>query len=474
MNKIYSLKTFLNTILIIVLIYSSMSFMSNSVYADTQQEKTNMLKEKAKEIDDLIKKLFQSVPIINLSIVITNQEEKIYSMEYGSRTTDNSSFALGSTSKAFTALAMLKLSEKFSISLDTPISHYLSEINFNNEITIKDLLNHTSGIGTYETIDNLKFSGEYGAFEYSNTNYNLIGRIIEVITEDTFSNYIETQIFTPLKMKQSFAFSNKTKSQVIQGYKSYFGFPLPYNTRVPNENSWIQEPSGYLCSNTKDIGNFLRYMLKYSYKGKHLLQLVKDNGVLVKNSPAIEDIYSDNNGIYGTGWINKTISDINILYHTGKLSNFCSFSALIPDKNLGISILCNFGDFLVGTRQIENLFEGIISILINKDFTNNINTYDYFISHIAINFLLLILLILCTSPFLLYYFYGLISKLTIVNGTILILVHLIIPYILLNIFSFIGISWQALIDFAPDIFLVFIVGTMMLFVTGLWKISTLL
>ncbi|SHK22602.1 serine hydrolase domain-containing protein [Hespellia stercorisuis] len=364
---------------------------------------TTISKEKAKEIDDLIKKTFQSIPIDHLSITITDQEDELFSMNYGAGITGSSSFVLGSTSKAFTAVAMFKLLGKFSISIDTPICHYLPEINCTDEITIRDLLNHTSGIGTYETIDNLKFSGKYGAFEYSNANYNLIGSVIEVITGNTFSNYVETQIFTPLKMKQSFAFSDSAKSKVMQGYKAYFGFSLPYDTKVPNEYSWIQEPSGYLCSSTADMGKFLRYMMKYSYEGNQLSKIVKENGVSVKNSPAIEDIYINNDGIYSAGWINKTINNVDILYHTGKLSNFCSFSALIPDKHLGISITCNFGDFLVGTNQIEKLYEGITSILINKDIANYINPYDYFIRHSVINSILLILLMLCSLPFILYY-----------------------------------------------------------------------
>ncbi|MDD3362473.1 MAG: serine hydrolase [Hespellia sp.] len=436
--------------------------------------KTKISKEKAKEIDDLIKKTCQSIPIDNLSITITNQEEELFSMNYGSGITDSSSFVLGSTSKAFTALAMLQLLEKFSISIDTPIRHYLPAINCNDEITIRDLLNHTSGIGTYETIDNLKFSGKYGAFEYSNANYNLIGSIIEVITGNTFSDYVETKIFTSLKMKHSFAFSDNTKPQVMQGYKTYFGFSLPYDTKVPNEYSWIQEPSGYLCSSTTDMGIFLRYMMKYSYEGNQLSKIVKENGVLVKNSPAIEDIYINNDGIYSAGWINKTVNNVDILYHTGKLSNFCSFSALIPDKQLGISIACNFGDFLVGTNQIEHLYEGITSILIDKDITNSINPYDYFTKHSVINFVLLILLMLCSLPFILYYFYSVITTLNIANGMILIFVHFVIPYILFNIFSFIGISREAMVDFAPDIVLVFSTGSIILFIAGLWKINTLL
>lgn len=436
--------------------------------------KTTISKEKAEEMDDLVKKTFQSIPLNHLSITITDQEDELFSMNDGAEITDRSSFVLGSTSKAFTALAMFQLLEKFSISIDTPIRHYLPEINCTDEITIRDLLNHTSGIGTYETIDHLKFSGKYGAFEYSNANYNLIGRVIEVITGNTFSDYVETQIFTPLKMKQSFAFSDSTKSQIMQGYKTYFGFSLPYDTKVPNKSSWIQEPSGYLCSSTTDMGIFLRYMMNYSYEGNQLLRIIKENGVLVKNSPAIEDIYIDNDGIYSAGWINKTINNVDILYHTGKLSNFCSFSALIPDKQLGISITCNFGDFLVGTNQIENLYEGMTSILMNKDIANYINPYDYFIKHSVINLTLLILLILCSLPFILYYFYSAITTLNIVNGILFILVHFIIPYILFNIFSIIGISWEAMVDFAPDIVLVFSTGSMILFITGLWKINTLL
>lgn len=475
MNKIYSLKKVaLMFIILLILIDSLNMFISNDVYAHTQQEETNMLKGKGKKIDNRIKKSLNSLPVTNLSIIITNQDDEIYSMEYGSGTTANSSFALGSTSKAFTALAMLTLAEEYDISLDTPVKNYLPEIHSDDEITIKDLLNHTSGIGTYEaSIDNLKFSGKYGAFEYANMNYNLVGKIIEVISKDTFSNYIKKQIYTPLKMEQSFAFSNRTKPQVVQGYSTYFGFSLPFDTKVPNEKSWIQEPSGYLCSSTTDMGKFLRYMLGYSYGDQQLLSLVQNEGVVAKNSPAVEDIYSDVDGIYSLGWINKTVDDVNILYHTGKLSNFCSISVLIPESNIGISILCNFGDFLVGTKEIENLFEEITSVVINKSFENELHTNKYVVNHITINLLLLVLLVFCTIPFFIYNFYGVISKLTLINGIILILVHLIIPYILLNISSFIGISQQALMDFAPDIYIVFLVGALVLFATGIWKISTL-
>lgn len=117
-------------------------------------------------------------------------------------------------------------------------------------------------------------------------------------------------------------------------------------------------------------------------------------------------------------------------------------------------------------------YEGITSILIDKDITNSINPYDYFTKHSVINFVLLILLMLCSLPFILYYFYSVITTLNIANGIILIFVHFVIPYILFNIFLFIGISREAMIDFAPDIVLVFSTGSIILFITGLWKIYT--
>lgn len=426
----------------------------------------------SKEIDAFINSAIDAIPMPGLSVMITNKSENIYSMQYGHGITENSPFALGSTSKAITATAVLFFLEEYNIEMTTPICKSLSWIDGGCGITIKDLLNHTSGIATYETIDNLKFSGTYGEFEYSNTNYNLLAKIIESVTGDPFPNYVDKQIFSPLKMDNSFALSGDTITKIVQGHKTFFGLVFPCKTKLPDETTWIQAPSGYLCASPVDMSMYLRFMLDYSQDGQRLLNLVKNTGIQVNDSPAIEGVYN-NSGIYGLGWVWKTINGIDILYHTGKLSDFCSLSVLIPQKDITISVMCNMGDFFVGTNQIEKLYEGIISILIENKDVPTIQKSDYLRQHIVINISLCVLFVLCALSTNLCDLTGTSSHPTIIKYCKFILIHVTIPIILIGFFRFLGIPYEIVTDFAPDIFAILIACSVILFLTGAWKLVSI-
>lgn len=475
MNKIYSFKIRYTTLfcMCILMVFACLlaPYLSYRIQS-SEKEVYTMTDVRSKEIDIFIDNAINAIPMPGLSVTITNQEETLYTMQYGKGIDVNSSFALGSTSKAITATAILMLSEEYQIKLDEPVNNYLSWVDTKSGITILDLLNHTSGIATYEMTDNLKYSGKNGTFEYSNANYNLLAEIIETITGDTFSSYIDSHIFSMLNMDNSFVLLNETKQRIVEGYKSYFGFLIPCKTKIPDKTTWIQAPSGYLCASPADMSEYLRFSLNYLYDSQQLLQLVQENGIQVNESPAIEGIYS-NSGIYGMGWICKNVNGIDILYHTGKLSNYCTLSALIPQKNIGISIMCNMGDFFVGTDLIEKLYEGVISILINNKDMPDINKNEYLKQHTVINVALLILIALCVLPAVLYGIRGIPFQPTILNVCMLILIHLVIPVILIRAFPILGIPYEVVTDFAPDIFAVLIVCSFILFMTGVWKIISL-
>lgn len=134
-------------------------------------------------------------------------------------------FMLASITKQFTAVAILMLEEQGKLSLDDPITKFIPDYpTLGKTITVHQLLNHTSGIKSYTSLPNfLEFAridktldelidafknepmdfdpGE--AFSYNNSGYILLGKIIEVISEDTYENFIETKIFKRLGMNNS-------------------------------------------------------------------------------------------------------------------------------------------------------------------------------------------------------------------------------------------------------------------------------
>lgn len=182
--------------------------------------------------------------------VLVAKEDKILLSEgygYASRYFDPTSnsrdtrFLLGSMTKTFTALAILQLEDDHLVRLDESIIKYLPEYTGWKEVTIHQLLNHTSGIPNYyeaindhlryymghttplqimERLKNtpLKFSPG-SDFDYSNTNYMILSAIIEQVSGQTFIDYLTQQILTPMGMSDTgYSEHRRDVEQLAQGY----------------------------------------------------------------------------------------------------------------------------------------------------------------------------------------------------------------------------------------------------------------
>ncbi len=118
----------------------------------------------------------------------------------------------------------MQLVERGKIDLNAPISTYLSKSNTNNAITVRQLLNHTSGLGEHQNLGNYKIVNKQGEHIYANVNYSLLGKIIEVVSELSYEDYVTQNIFEPLSMSKSAATYEKAKENgLIETYENWFG-----------------------------------------------------------------------------------------------------------------------------------------------------------------------------------------------------------------------------------------------------------
>lgn len=182
----------------------------------------------------------------------------------------NSLFKIASVSKLYNALAIAKLVRDGKLSLDKTIFDYLPElsnrIEFSDKITLRMLVKHRSGIPDYTRTndywthpkdnDNERLAGvldlpshfEPGTkFEYSNTNYLLLGKIMsKVLGFDRFE-YIQTEILNPLDLKQTFgSILDVNMDDVMSGYY------VDYNEDLKNDNV------GSMLSTAEDLSKFMR------------------------------------------------------------------------------------------------------------------------------------------------------------------------------------------------------------------------
>src|SRR5579859_1071767 len=181
-------------------------------------------------------------------------------------------FNIGSTTKSFTALAVMQLVEAGKIELDAPVQRYLpwfqvADPQASAQMTVRHLLNQTSGLpllpswqlladfddrpGVTErqsrALATLTLNRPAGAaFEYSNLNYNLLGLIIEAASGEPYTGYIQNHIFDCLRMSHSYTSKAVAKQNgMAVGHQSWFGIPIAMpNLPVPRGSL----PSGQLIS----------------------------------------------------------------------------------------------------------------------------------------------------------------------------------------------------------------------------------
>ncbi|GAB3162980.1 serine hydrolase domain-containing protein [Telluribacter humicola] len=150
-------------------------------------------------------------------------------------------FELASISKQFTAMAIVLLQKQSKLAYDDPMAKYLPELASYDKITIRHLLHHTSGLPDYTDYfianwDKSRFATNKdvinafgkvqppllfqpnGKFKYSNTNYVLLGSIIERVSGQTYADFLNQAIFKPLGMNRTQVYQSRYKPQKIENY----------------------------------------------------------------------------------------------------------------------------------------------------------------------------------------------------------------------------------------------------------------
>lgn len=312
------------------------------------------------EIETKVQEFMKEGKIPGMSLVII-RGNKQYLRSFGYADLDKkipvttkTLFELGSCSKAFTALAILKLEIEGRLNLDDSVSDYLpwfrvTYTNVPQKITLRQVIHHTSGI-PWQTISKIPQSDDDTAltqtvralvgtelnhtpgreFEYATLNYDILGAIIEQVSGLSFERYTQANILGPLNMHKTRIGRGADLSNLATGYKIGFFAPRAYDAPVYRGNN----PSAYVISNGEDMLIWLKLQMG----------LIKsDFGDLVRKShhrdttvgPRRYDLSS-----YAMGW-NVSLRGDGEIYHPGLNPNFSAFIAFRPEQKLGVVVLAN-------------------------------------------------------------------------------------------------------------------------------------
>jgi CubicO group peptidase (beta-lactamase class C family) len=282
----------------------------------------------------------------------------------GEAPTPQTPFFIGSLTKSFTALAVMQLAEAGKIELDAPVQRYLpwfrvADPEASAKMTVRHLLNQTSGLpescgeaaladfddrpGATERQARLLASLELkrpvgSAVEYCNMNYNLLGLIIEAASGDSYADYIQKHIFTPLNMTHTYTSRAVARQNgLAMGHRYWFGIPFAApNLPVPHGSL----PSGQLISTAEDMA---RYLIAHMNEGRYgEVQILSAAGIRELHHGAVEyRKMGISAGKYGMGWFDGEIGHTRVIWHSGTVPDFEAYMALLPEQKKGVVLLFN-------------------------------------------------------------------------------------------------------------------------------------
>jgi cyclic peptide transporter len=363
------------------------------------------------EIEKKVQELMEEGDIPGLSLVIVNGEQPVYVKGFGyadikkqEPVTPDTLFELCSTSKAFTALAILKLEREGLVNLDDPVSKYLEWffVTYKGEkrkITLRQVLHQTSGIpfksiaripisdadnALEQTVRNLsgfELDNVPGAaFEYATINYDILGAVIEAVTRMSYEDYMTKHIFQPLGLTHTRVGTDKKDPLMSTGYRISFFSPREYDAPVYRGNN----PAGYIVSNGKDMARWLQFQM----------------GLLETNmQPLMEKSHQPDRSVmpnpmnmssYAMGWFVYQFGS-DLIEHPGGNPNYTSHIAFRPGEKKGVVVLANSNS--VYTPHIANVaLELVRGNPIPEEFTPG-RTYDGIGSLVSLVLLIYLLLV---------------------------------------------------------------------------------
>lgn len=282
----------------------------------------------------------------------------------GETPTPQTPFFIGSLTKSVTALAVMQLVEAGKIELDAPVQRYLpwfrvADPQASAQITVRHLLNQTSGLPTSagelaladfdnrpgaterqaRALSTLVLAHPVGAVcEYSNSNYSLLGLIIEATSGELYADYIQKNILTPLDMRHTYTSEAKAKQHgLAMGHQYWFALPFAApNMPIPRGSL----PAGLLISTSEDMAHYMIALLNGGRYGD--AQILSSAGIDELHHGVVEyRKMGISAGKYGMGWFVDEIGRTKLVWHSGTLPHFGAFMALLPEQKKGVILLFN-------------------------------------------------------------------------------------------------------------------------------------
>ena len=291
-----------------------------------------------------------SVMVIHRGTVLFKKAYGLANVEDGTRATTKTNYRLASVTKQFTAMAIVMLAERKKLSLDDPLNRFFPNFpDYGKHITVRHLLNHTSGLVAYEDVipkdtttplkdkdvlallsqQNNTYFPPGSKFRYSNSGYALLALIVEAVSRISFAQFLKRNIFDRLGMSATVAYENGISTVEHRAY----GYTRRGDRFERTDQSLTSSVlgDGGIYSSVEDLYKWDRALYTAKLVSAETIKQAFTAGVST----------DEPNEGYGFGWYIRKHRGLREISHSGETIGFRNFIGRFPDRRFTVIVLIN-------------------------------------------------------------------------------------------------------------------------------------
>ncbi|MDQ3173310.1 MAG: serine hydrolase, partial [Acidobacteriota bacterium] len=344
--------------------------------------------------DDYVNKALRDWEVPGLAIAIIKDDRIVLAKGYGIRklgdpapVNERTLFAIGSSSKAFTAASVAMLVDEGKLKWDDPVTKYLPGLELydpyvTRELKVSDLLSHRSGL---ERGDFLWYGSEYdrdeilrrtrylkptwslrSTFGYQNLMFLAAGQLVARVNGKSWDEFIRQRIFMPLGMTAS--------NTSIKDLKNSDNVASPHAKVedkvevIPWRNIDNIAPAGSINSNVVDMAQWVRLQLgQGEYQKQRLLSSgtakeMQTSQTVIRAEPPFSLLYPEAHFLnYGLGWFLHDYRGRKVVEHGGAIDGMRAQVAMLPEERLGLVILTNMHGTTLPLALMNRIFDAYLA-----------------------------------------------------------------------------------------------------------------
>ena len=380
--------------------FRNVLFLVTLILAVVIPAQANSIAEKNANLEQAISQAMHAFQVPGVAVAIVKDNKVVMSKGFGviehgksAKVTADTLFGIASNTKAMTAALLASLVDEGKLTWKTKVIDIIPEFQMpdayvTREFTIIDLLAHNSGLGlgagdlmiwphttltNADIIKGLKYLPEVSSFRsefaYDNLMYIIAGEVIARVTGQTWSDVIQTRIFTPLGMNNTRA----TYSLIEQQNKNVARAHVPLNGELNVVGGNFLEKfssAGSVASSVNDMSYWLKAQLNQGaygvkkagdlprlFSAKQSREMWKARTLLSVSDKATQQDKTHFSA-YGLGWFMKDYHGVKLIHHSGGILGMVSKVVLVPEENLAMVILTN--------QQSGSAFNAIYHQILNE------------------------------------------------------------------------------------------------------------